>query len=391
VGVIFMALARRSELEITYKGVNISADVSKDLVGFSYTDNETGKADDIEIKLQDRTGRWSREWMPTLGDKVEAKIKYISNGRVSYLNCGTFTLDEFTNESGSSGTTVAFKGASVPQNNTVRRTQKNRAWESVRLSEIASDVANTGGLRLTYSTSVDPLFERKDQNNKSDLQFLKELCDEIALSLKVTNDQLVIFNRDDLEQKDPIGTLIFGSQDVKAWSFTTQNHDTYDESTVEYTDPKTNKKIEHTEKDLKSNSGKKIKKVQRVENKAEAERIAKANLKNKNRKKLTGSISIIGDVRYVAGSVVEIVGFGNFDGKFYIDTATHSVDGGYTTALEISSVLNPKDEKDEKVKAAKQEVKKAAENKKQPKKAKTTPKPAVKKDLNEDEKWIMRQ
>ncbi|QHJ79174.1 MAG: hypothetical protein [Caudoviricetes sp.] len=386
-----MALARRTEIEVTYKGVNISADVSKDLVSFSYTDNETGKADDIEIKLQDRTGRWSREWMPTLGDKMEAKIKYTSNGRVSYLNCGTFTLDEFTNEGGSSGTTVAFKGASVPQNNTVRRTQKNRAWESVRLSEIASDVANTGGLRLTYVTSVDPLFDRRDQNNKSDLQFLKELCDEIALSIKVTNDQIVIFNRDDLEQKDPVGAIIYGTQDVKDWSFTTQNHDTYDESTVEYVDPKTNKKTYHTEKDPESTSGKKIKKVQRVENKAEAERIAKANLKNKNRSKLTGSVTIIGDVRYVAGSIVEVVGFGKFDGKFYIDTATHTKDGGYTTALSLSSVLNPKEETDQKVKEAKQEVKKKAEKKKQPNKTKTTPRPAIKKDLNEDEKWIMRQ
>lgn len=386
-----MALARRTELEITYKGVNISADVTKDLVEFSYTDNETGKADDIEISLQDRTGRWAREWMPTLGDKITAKIKYTSDGRISYLNCGTFTLDEFTNDgSAGSGTKVSFKGASVPQNNTVRRTQKNRAWEKVRLSEIASDVAATGGLNLTYSTNIDPLFERKDQNNKSDLQFLKELCEEIALSLKVTNDQLVIFNRDDLEGKDPVGTLIFGSNDVLSWSFTTQNHDTYDESTVEYTDPKTNKKIQHTEKDPKSNSGKKIKKTQRVESKQEAERIAKANLKNKNRKKLTGSITIIGDPRYIAGNVVEIIGFGNFDGKFYIDKATHSVSGGYTVSLEISSVLNPKEETDSQKVEAKKQAKQKAEKNKQPK-VKAKPKPAIKKDLNEDEKWIMRQ
>lgn len=382
--------ARKTTLEVTYKGVNISADVTKDLVGFMYTDNESSKADDIEIKLQDRDGKWAHEWFPTLGDKMEAKIKYESNGQVSYLDCGIFELDEFTNDSGSSGTTVSFKGVSVPQANTVRRTQKNRAWEGVRLSEIASDVAKTGQLRLTYATDVDPMFDRRDQSNKSDLAFLQGLCEEIALSIKVTKDQIVIFNRDDLEEKDPINTLVFGTQDVKTWAFTTQTHDTYSESTIEYVDPNTGKKTTATAKDENNPNGKKLKQTKRVENTAEAQRQAKAHLKNKNRKETTGKMTILGDTRYVAGSVIEIIGFGNWDGKYYIETATHNVSSGYEVALELSSILNPKEEKDEKMKKAKIETKSKAETKKKVKK-KDKPKPTVKQPLSEGRKWIMTQ
>lgn len=39
-----MEKARRTTLEVTYKGVNISTDVSADLVGFTFTDNESSKA-----------------------------------------------------------------------------------------------------------------------------------------------------------------------------------------------------------------------------------------------------------------------------------------------------------------------------------------------------------
>jgi uncharacterized protein len=353
--------ARRTELVVIYKGANISKDISTDLVSFSYTDNESGKADDIDITLQDSDGKWSREWAVTHGDKIEAKILYKSEERNSYLDCGTFIVDN-DSASGdvSSGTKVSIKATSLPQNNTVRRTQKNRAWEGVRLSEIATDVANTGQLRLTYATDIDPIFERKEQINKSDLGFLESLINELALSLKVTKDQIVIFNRDDLEKKGSIADIVYGENDVISWSFEDQTDDTYSESTAEYKDPKTGKLIKHTEKDDSVKTGKVIKATQRVENQAEAERIAKANLKNKNRKKRTGSLLLIGDVRFVSGNVITIIGFGKWDGEYYIDTATHDLNDGYTVSLDISSTSNPKKptEKQSKAKTKAEKAKK---------------------------------
>jgi len=389
-GLFFMEKARRTTLEVTYKGVNISADVSADLVGFTFTDNESSKADDIDITLQDRSGRWNREWFPTLGDKITAKIIYQSNARTSVLNCGLFELDEFSTSGGNSGSTVSFKGVSIPQSNTVRRTTRNRAWEGVRLSEIAADVAKTGNMNLQYVTSVDPMFDRRDQVNKSELQFLRGLCDELALSIKVTGTDIVIFNRDDTEQTAPVKQIVFGTTDLLGFSFTTQTHDTYSESKVEYVDPKTGKKTAVSEKDEKNKNGKVIKQTVRVENAAEAQRIAKAKLKNKNRKKTTGSITVIGDVVYRAGATIEIVGSGKWDGKYYIDTATHTVSDGYKTALEISHVNNPKEEKKEsQASKRKTAAKQKAEKKKQVKKKSVTKKPVIKKNLNEDEKWIM--
>lgn len=46
---------------------------------------------------------------------------------------------------------------------------------------------------------------------------------------------------------------------------------------------------------------------------------------------------MMGDVRMAAGVNIQVEGFGVFDGKFFIDSAVHSLDGngGYRTTIQI--------------------------------------------------------
>ena len=80
----------------------------------------------------------------------------------------------------------------------------------------------------------------------------------------------------------------------------------------------------------------------RIENQAQAERMAKAELRDKNRKEQTASLSGMGDTRFRAGTVLDIQGWGRFDSKYVIAQATHtfSADGGYTTSLELEKALD---------------------------------------------------
>lgn len=80
----------------------------------------------------------------------------------------------------------------------------------------------------------------------------------------------------------------------------------------------------------------------RIENQAQAERMAKAELRDKNRKEQTASLSGMGDTRLRAGTVLDIQGWGRFDSKYVIAQATHtfSADGGYTTSLELEKALD---------------------------------------------------
>lgn len=49
---------------------------------------------------------------------------------------------------------------------------------------------------------------------------------------------------------------------------------------------------------------------------------------------------LVGDIKLCAGSVVEIEGFGIFDGKYFIETAVHNLDSsGYITEIEVRKTL----------------------------------------------------
>src|SRR5690606_25054093 len=49
----------RTWVELQYNGAMITHDIAPDLLGFTYTDNEPGKADDISITLKNDHGKWS--------------------------------------------------------------------------------------------------------------------------------------------------------------------------------------------------------------------------------------------------------------------------------------------------------------------------------------------
>lgn len=61
-------LARRAETQVVLNGVDISVYVNKDWLSFTYTDNEEDEADDLQIKVCDRDGKWLRKWLNSIID-----------------------------------------------------------------------------------------------------------------------------------------------------------------------------------------------------------------------------------------------------------------------------------------------------------------------------------
>ena len=92
-----MQPARRTSVELIYEGVNISEDIAPYLEGFTYTDNMHGKADEISVTLNNRSGRWSGDWLPQKSDRIRAAI-IVSNwrqaGDAQRLFCGEFSVDD---------------------------------------------------------------------------------------------------------------------------------------------------------------------------------------------------------------------------------------------------------------------------------------------------------
>ncbi|MBR0035328.1 MAG: hypothetical protein IJP54_06600, partial [Synergistaceae bacterium] len=76
---------------------------------------------------------------------------------------------------------------------------------------------------------------------------------------------------------------------------------------------------------------------------AEAQSVAKERCIESNRKEVTGSLSMYGDVKIAAGVSITCEGFGQFSGNHFVNKVTHRVDrSGYVMSVELGM---PKGEK----------------------------------------------
>jgi phage protein D len=93
------------------------------------------------------------------------------------------------------------------------------------------------------------LFERRDQVQTSDMEFLKSLCQTYGLGIKVTDTQLVCYDEETYEAKSPVGALSFGDKSIISYRFTTKTRGTYKGAKLRYHDPVKNENIEVYTKD----------------------------------------------------------------------------------------------------------------------------------------------
>ena len=79
---------------------------------------------------------------------------------------------------------------------------------------------------------------------------------------------------------------------------------------------------------------------EQVKNIAEAERLAKKKLREKNCQEWTGNFTVVGNLNLVAAITIKLLGFGKYDGKYIITRASHSIGSGYQTSIEVRRCLN---------------------------------------------------
>ncbi|GAV24813.1 hypothetical protein ciss_07460 [Carboxydothermus islandicus] len=334
-----MAESRRAKLYLKYNKRDISADLSPYLLSFSYTDYASGKADDLQITLEDKAGIWNASWMPEKGATLSASLivqHWEKEGTTKKLPLGTFEVDEI--ECSGPPNVVTIKAVSVPVSSSLRGEDKTKAWEKTRLSVIAKDIAKNAGLKLLYDTNYNPTYDRIEQTAESDLSFLLRLCEDAGLALKITNKQIVIFDESKYEKMAPITTITRGKSPVISYDGVSATREVYSAARVEY-EGRNKKVIKYTYRPPnRPKTGKMLIINERVSSLAEAINLAKMRLRQQNKEEVKFSLTMLGDIRLVAGVTVMIKGWGKFDGKYFVETAEHS-GPGYTIRLELRRVL----------------------------------------------------
>lgn len=392
---------RTARPEIVLDGRDFYGQLAPYFKHMTYTDNCDGKkADDFELELADRDGKFISEWMPKKGAFLDASIIaerwFAPNSAALKLDCGRFWIDSI--EFVVPQRTVSVKGTSLPTGVRIKQSIESRGWENAKLKDIASQIAGESQMELVYpSDIVNPRYGRTEMHDESPLTFLMKRAKDAKLAIKIHRNQLVFFDEQKLEEAASqfslvvpnlagglLGPLLggfgidFGSgagrtYQVASAHFNTKVNDTTKKAKVSHTDPETGdtEQGEHTaededveEGDVEDETSDQVNDDpdsfeiepgeldQSPEFRAEegsdysynadaaSSLKAKSHVREKNKSKNTATIQLaIGNPLIAAGQTFDLKGVGQFDGKWFIESVHHEVAPEFNTELHVRRCL----------------------------------------------------
>lgn len=356
-------LGRRAWLQVTYNSKDISEALAQYLISASYTDNLSGQVDDVSLTLEDKAGLWQSDWMPVKGATLDITLctynwQGLYDGEFD-TTLGTFEVDEIEMTSAPDVVNIKAVAISVGDDSTLRSTLRSKTWENISVRKVANDIAWENSMKLFWDCDDNPDIDKLEQNDESDLSVLQKVCDDAGFALKITTDTIIVFDEAKYEQAEPVieiyhpGTNTIA--DVAAadgtptpdrifhstgYSFKTKIRDVYKKCHIKYTNDQDKSVIESTFTDPNKSNGATLEIHQQVTSQAEADRLAKKKLREKNRDECTGSYSLDGCQFLCAGETIEMIGFGVFSGRYIVTQAKHDISGsGYVTSIDVRRCL----------------------------------------------------
>lgn len=323
--------SRRAYLDIVYEGVNISKEIAEDLMTFSHNDNAHGTADDIAITLKDREEKWINAWFPEKGDKIKVILNlenWDGDNQKESLDLGVFVVDEPSYSI--SPSQLSLNAISTPSNGNFTDSPVNKGWNKITLKSLFEQIASKNNLTLLFDAQSGITIDRIDQNELSDMNFISDVCGKYGLNYKVSDTKIIIYDEKTYEKKPPILTIskhnvISGQLNCKP---------TFTGVKVTYSDPASGQNISYTF----GKTDKLFSLNQSVKSQSEAEQVAKAKLRELNREGFTAQITVVGTLKIMAATVIQLKDFGRFDGNYFVDKVSQTLPN-FTLSIETHKVL----------------------------------------------------
>lgn len=324
---------RHTKVLIEFKKKKFKKKIDTYLESFTYTDNASGESDSIDISVSNRNKVWSTKWLPEKGDVLTAKImqKYWRNlgKKTLTLNCGTFYVDDLTYTG--RPLTCSMGAISCPVYDKFNTEEVTKTWENTSVQQIANEVAKAAGLAVYYDANTITIAS-VEQSNQTNCSFLSSLCNDFGLAMKIYSNKIVILDEEKLEEKKA-ACNITETGTIK-WTYNETMDGTYTGAKFTYTNPDNDQTIE-----VNIGGGSRIKNISvSANNLMEAQLKGIAALNNENKKAITASITIPADSRIYAGTNVNLKGFGELNGKYFVEKVKHSVGSGYTMTLTLRKI-----------------------------------------------------
>lgn len=382
---------RRTRLVLTYNDKDITADISNYIESFSFTERaKNGESDDLNITVENTTGIWSNGWFPERGATLTAQIiteNWNQPNDYEMLDCGSFEIDDLTDSGPVS--TLSIGALSVGITSSIRGESRSQAWENFKLSGLVNEIAERHGFDVFFDSDYDPVIDRFDQKNESDLEFLIKIAEYIGVNVRLSHNKIIVYQERLYDAQEVSLTLSRNEDGFINHSFRASSADIYAACQVQFLDSKSGKLVTYQytpdgrsgvmgKEDSKSSSGEgggtkidpetrmvittpgkgkgkgeneeisepKVGKILKINRRcsslAEAEQLAKSSLRGKNKREITGSLTYVGNLYLRAGLTIAISGFGVWDySTWVIEEVAHSwsVSSGLETSISIRGVL----------------------------------------------------
>lgn len=321
----------RAAWTLLYRGVDITSDVDPMAISVTYTDKLHGEVDEIEVTVQDSDGRWRGPWCPEHGDVMQL---WIGREGGALVYAGEFELDEPEIEVGRGGDTMTIRGLAAPITAPLR-TEKTKEFEDKTAEDIFREVAGDAGLGVEGSFN-ETTFRRRTQTRMRPLEFLTELGEDTDHYVSVRGRTVQVHKVDDIDGAAPAATFRPDHRDFIRATLRFQSEGTFSEAKTTHLHEEEKRLVEGVETDERVKTGDTLRLVERADDEAQATLKAKGRLHQANRNRRSGRLELVGRADMVAGVTVDLEGLGKFDGRYVVDSSSHSLTrGGYTTSLAL--------------------------------------------------------
>lgn len=333
-------ITRQPGVSLTWAERNVTQDLAPYLEELTFTDSlksGEGQHDEISLVLDNHDGRFLDTWWPSSGDLLQPAITWKDSAGAHSWGLGTFAVDGIKIRRAPA--TLAVKALSQAIQRTALEQKENRVWEKVSLSEVVAEVGNRAGLRTQFDAAdalLEPLYQRHESAN----QLLARLAKRFNAQYAIKGGVLLFQDAGENVGKHT-GKVIALSwlNDIVGGDFNVKSRTAYAKVTLEYYDAAKDQLLTHTETDPAVAGGRTLKLYDQAANLAEAQKLARAALKQKNKGKGgTGNLAIPGQPIW-AGSQIKLGDAAKLDGLWQVRQAIHSVkpNNGWTTRLALES------------------------------------------------------
>lgn len=326
---------RKPIIGVIFRGVDVTSDITVFLKSFFYRDKLDNDSPDIEIELDDREQIWQNEWFPVMGDTISIFFKY--EGENEVLNADNFEIDLLEFSFDNEGDTLRINAQQTPFSKNLRE-KRSQEYENVDLIDIVKLIGERQGLTVRGQV-YDVRFDRITQNEESDLEFLTRISKDYGHLFKIEGENLIFYNWFDLNRQNP--EFILTRKEITQFDAKKKLTGIYSSAKIVYegvngetiTGAIINANPPNNSKDVLVIN-------EKVESDGQAIAKAQEKLREANADEWSGSLTVEGECRYIAGVNFSIKGFGEFDGVWQIQEVEHefSPSDGWVSFLEVYKV-----------------------------------------------------